>query len=50
MNSRLRPNRSVSRPNRSAPKQVPVTDIEAASPAMSAAEIRSPLPLAEIAL
>src|SRR6202042_693237 len=49
MNRRLRPNRSVSRPNSSAPTHAPATYSDAAQPATSAAEMLMPLPLAEIA-
>ena len=49
MNSLLRPNMSVSRPNSSAPTQAPATYIDAAQPAISAEEMLIPLPLAEIA-
>src|SRR6202020_1235108 len=49
MNSFLRPKRSVSCPNSSAPKQAPATYSDAASPATSADEMLIPEPLAEIA-
>src|SRR5579862_529446 len=49
MNSFFRPNRSVRRPNTSAPAQAPATYIDAAQPAISADEMLIPLPLAEIA-
>ena len=49
MNSFLRPNMSVRRPNSSAPKHAPATYIDAAQPAISAEEMLMPLPLAEIA-
>jgi hypothetical protein len=49
MNNRLRPNMSVKRPNSNAPTHAPATYSDAAQPAISAAEMLMPLPLAEIA-